>query len=92
MARRGFPAFDPIHAADRVSRRELVALSYAVDLPDLWRRAASYVDRVLKGHRAADLPVQAPIKFGLVIDLKAAKAQGLDVPLLLLARADEVLE
>jgi putative ABC transport system substrate-binding protein len=67
-------------------------MAYSVDLPDLWRRAASYVDRVLKGQRPADLPVQAPIKFGLVINLKAAKAQGLDVPLLMLARADEVIE
>ncbi|MDB5639423.1 MAG: transporter substrate binding protein [Bradyrhizobium sp.] len=67
-------------------------ISYGVDLPDQNRQAASYVDRVLKGAKPADLPVQLPTKFQLVINLKPAKMVGLDVPATLIARADEVIE
>jgi putative ABC transport system substrate-binding protein len=67
-------------------------LSYGVDLTDNFRRAASYVDRILKGAKPSELPVQLPVKFELVINLKTAKALGLDVPLQLQQRADEVIE
>jgi putative tryptophan/tyrosine transport system substrate-binding protein len=67
-------------------------ISYGPDLLDQFRRAAGYVDRILRGEKSADLPVQAPTKYELVVNLKTAKALGLDIPTSVLARADEVIE
>jgi ABC-type uncharacterized transport system substrate-binding protein len=78
------------------SNRQFVAegglLSYGPDQVDIARRSASYVDRILKGEKPADLPVQAPTKYEMAINLKTAKALGLALPDMLIARADEVIE
>ena len=67
-------------------------ISYGNDIPDNYRRAASYVDRVLKGEKPSDLPVQFPVKFNLAVNLKTAKSLGLEVPQFMQQRADEVIE
>jgi putative ABC transport system substrate-binding protein len=67
-------------------------MAYGPNFPDMWKRAATYVDRVLKGDKAGELPIERPSKFELVINLKTAKALGLDMPWFLQQRADEVIE
>ena len=67
-------------------------ISFGIDQAALYRPAASYVDRILKGEKPADLPVQAPTKYETVLNIKAAKALGLEVPPSVFARADEVIE
>jgi putative ABC transport system substrate-binding protein len=67
-------------------------ISYGIDLEDTYRRPASYVDRILKGEKPADMPVQLPTRYELVINLKTARALGFTVPLELLIRADELIE
>jgi putative ABC transport system substrate-binding protein len=67
-------------------------MSYGANFTDLFRRAGDYVDKILRGANAGDLPVQQPVKFDLIVNLKAAKALGLELPPTMLARADEVIE
>ena len=67
-------------------------MSYGANFPDLFSRAAEFVDKILRGARPADIPVQQPVKFDLIVNLKAAKALGLKIPEAFLLRADEVIE
>jgi putative ABC transport system substrate-binding protein len=82
----------PAVASNRILVTSGGLISYGVDFVDQNRRAAAYVDRILKGEKPADLPVQAPTKYELVINLKTAKALGINVPASLLSRADELIE
>jgi putative ABC transport system substrate-binding protein len=87
-ARYGLPGAYPYSYFSKIGG----LISYGADTLDLHRRAASYVDRILRGTKPADLPVQQPIKFELVINLKTARALGLEIPPTLLASADEIIE
>ena len=87
-ARNRVPALYPISAFARNGG----LLSYGPDQVDPWRRAVIYVDRILRGAKPADLPVQMPTKFEMVVNLKTAKALGLTVPPSIMLRADEVIE
>ena len=82
----------PVMSSTRLQAEAGGLISYGPDFNEIWRRAAVFVDKILKGAKPADLPVEQPTKFEMVINSKAAKALGLTIPPSLLARADEVIE
>jgi putative ABC transport system substrate-binding protein len=82
----------PTLVSDRRWASSGVLLTYGPNLPDIWRRCAVYIDKILKGAKPADLPVEQPTRFELVINLKTAETLGLTIPPALLARADEVIQ
>jgi len=88
ITRAGVPALYP----EREYADEGGLIAYGPNVPDNFRRAAGYVDRILKGANPGELPIQEPVRIDLVINLKAAKALGVEIPVSLLGRADEVIE